>query len=303
VIPIESRDAARSVRFDADSAHFLDEEGRPVLVDGRPLVFVPDAEDVRGVRRILEAALGEPGGQSASLSELLSIRRSRADGVLSAFRAHLGGRPAGRHVSVVKDVGVFPWDAARPEIFDGYAEHYLLTILEIASVSELRGRVSTRFEGDPERIERLWATPAAAELLERGLLTRETPAPSDGTPVSEIRLSGIQVAPVEGRAFLPEAPLVAGDVSQDKAHVLLAVFGAIIGEATPPDTFVSAYRSLLGEAGDDLDAAKAAHFLRGEASKARVYAARFALRAVQRVDWHRALGFFENAKRMVLGSA
>ncbi|GEM_PF-3737732 len=316
-IAIRSQDKAGLFEREGNTVYLLDREGRRILQDGLPVRFVPTAEDLESakesmrvggrVREVAAAALGTPSVTVATLTDLLREREEFAAAVQAPLESYLVENPNDSALSIAKSMESFPQlDESAPETFDVYAAHYLVTLLEVSRMGLAKG-VTFRLTGDAARVERMLASEAGRQLLEKGVLTRERPSSPDGTPVREVQLTtpaGI-ASLEEGQPYLPETALVPGEDVQFKAYVLLSIFAGRVDPENPPETFVGAYRGLLGAEGSKgLDSSILARFLRGEKGKNAVDAALFyALKPIRAIEWTQVIQLYRNIQRMVSQAA
>jgi len=314
-IPIRTQDRAGSFERSGNVITLLDKDTlRPLERDGKSVNFEPTPEDIATARRAAESSAplgraqgsrpGAPAVTEESLTSLVGERSHSAGQVLDLLQGYLAENPVTDPLSLAKSVDAFPDDPARPDVFDAYARHYLVTLLEVSRLSVARGVVTFRFIGDKARVDRVLASDLGRRLLEEGVLRRERSVDAaTGRPVREVRL-----APVEGteagQPYLPETAPAAGELPQYKAYVLLALFAGRIDASGPPESFLNAYRTMLGEAGRGLDGPTVGRFLSGDVSAAAlVLAARFALRPIKAIEWTRLLQFYQNIERMVSRAA
>jgi len=310
--PMEAAARSRFWRRDGDAIVAIDRATlEPAVENGRPVRFVPAAGDLEFAREALRTGSRSTAAPAAisvdaenDILALLARRRMRADSVRGPFEAFLAANPPRAPFTVVKDLSTIPYDAANPAEFETYAAHFAASLVEVSRLSAAAS-VTFRVEGDAERLRRFAALPEAKALVSRGALVETTPVdPSTGEAVREILL-GDPKAAREGRAYLPEAPFAAGENADFRAFLLLVVFAGSVDPASPPESFLRAYRTLLGEeAAAGFDERVLRRFLSGDVSaEALALAVRYALRPVEKIDWTRLVQFYDNVRRMVQRSA
>ncbi len=321
-IPIESQDRVVSFEIVGNSIFFLDRDGRRIMDGDEPVQFTPTAKDIASAKKstqigqALAAKPNAPVVTTPTLTDLLIEREAKAKAVQDLLELYLVKINDTSTLSVAKSVDAFPdLDLDHPELFDVYADHYLDTLLELyyMSLNGFKGLdgVTFRLTGDKARVERLLATKNGKFLLEKKILTRERPMAQDGAPIKEIALTSAESIEsgdwLKEAPYLPESKIVPGQDVHFKAYNLLAIFAGRVKDASnPPDSFVEAYRVVLGdsEASKSLQKPIVSIFLLGQTNQEAIKAAIFyALRPIRAIAWTQVVQLYSNVRRIVAQAA